>query len=132
MSIPFHTLRRGFAALLVSFFAACGGGGSDGGAANNPGTGGGSPLSVSVSANGSAVAAEDEHRGVGGCYPLDLLALLVEPLSYEFMLRALATALIASIVSAVLSCWLVLIGWSLMALSPCFSGWIAGGGAPVA
>ncbi|SJN28713.1 Manganese ABC transporter, inner membrane permease protein SitD [Mycetocola reblochoni REB411] len=30
------------------------------------------------------------------------------------MVRALATALIASVVCAVLSCWLVLIGWSLM------------------
>lgn len=40
--------------------------------------------------------------------------LLLEPLSYDFMVRALTTALIASIVCAVLSCWLVLIGWSLM------------------
>ena len=43
--------------------------------------------------------------------PLDLL---LEPLGYDFMVRALATTLIASIVCAVLSCWLVLIGWSLM------------------
>lgn len=43
--------------------------------------------------------------------PVDLL---LEPLAYEFMQRALLTALIASIVGAVLSCWLVLIGWSLM------------------
>ena len=43
--------------------------------------------------------------------PLDFL---LEPLSYEFMLRALGTALIASIICALLSCWLVLIGWSLM------------------
>lgn len=43
--------------------------------------------------------------------PLDFL---VEPLGYDFMVRALATTLIASIVCAVLSCWLVLIGWSLM------------------
>ncbi|CAG7608071.1 metal ABC transporter permease [Leucobacter soli] len=43
--------------------------------------------------------------------PLDLL---LEPLGYDFMLRALAIALIASAVCAVLSCWLVLIGWSLM------------------
>lgn len=40
--------------------------------------------------------------------------LLIEPLSYEFMLRAFATTIVASIVCAVLSCWLVLIGWSLM------------------
>lgn len=43
--------------------------------------------------------------------PLDFL---LEPLSYDFMVRALATALVASIVCAVLSCWLVLVGWSLM------------------
>ncbi len=43
--------------------------------------------------------------------PLDLL---LEPLQYEFMVRALVTTVIAAIVCAVLSCWLVLIGWSLM------------------
>ena len=43
--------------------------------------------------------------------PLDLLA---EPLAYDFMVRALLTVLIASVVCAVLSCWLVLVGWSLM------------------
>ena len=43
--------------------------------------------------------------------PLDLL---LEPLSYDFMTRAVATAVVASIVCAVLSCWLVLVGWSLM------------------
>jgi manganese transport system permease protein len=43
--------------------------------------------------------------------PLDFL---VEPLSYDFMLRAMATSVIAAIVCAVLSCWLVLVGWSLM------------------
>ncbi|QIK61833.1 metal ABC transporter permease [Leucobacter viscericola] len=43
--------------------------------------------------------------------PLDFF---LEPLSYDFMVRALATALVASIVCAVLSCWLVLVGWSLM------------------
>jgi len=40
--------------------------------------------------------------------------ILLEPLGYVFMVRALATVMIASIVCAVLSCWLVLIGWSLM------------------
>ena len=45
---------------------------------------------------------------------MDLLELVAEPLSYEFMTRALATAVVAAIVCAVLSCWLVLIGWSLM------------------
>lgn len=43
--------------------------------------------------------------------PLDLL---LEPLQYEFMARALITTSIAAIVCALLSCWLVLIGWSLM------------------
>lgn len=44
----------------------------------------------------------------------DILRALVEPLSYAFMARALAITVIASVVGAVLSCWLVLIGWSLM------------------
>ncbi len=43
--------------------------------------------------------------------PIDLL---LEPLGYDFMLRALAASLIAAVVCAVLSCWLVLTGWSLM------------------
>ena len=43
--------------------------------------------------------------------PLDFL---LEPLSYDFMVRALATSVTAAIVCAVLSCWLVLIGWSPM------------------
>ncbi|GAB4098405.1 metal ABC transporter permease [Sinomonas halotolerans] len=46
--------------------------------------------------------------------PITLLDLLAEPLSYEFMVRAVASAVVAAIVCAVLSCWLVLIGWSLM------------------
>lgn len=45
---------------------------------------------------------------------MSLIDLVLEPLSYDFMVRALATTLIASVVCAVLSCWLVLIGWSLM------------------
>lgn len=46
---------------------------------------------------------------------LDLLPdLLRDPLRYEFMIRALVTAVVAAVVCAVLSCWLVLIGWSLM------------------
>lgn len=40
--------------------------------------------------------------------------LLLEPLQYDFMLRAIATAVLAATVCALLSCWLVLIGWSLM------------------
>ena len=43
-----------------------------------------------------------------------MIDLLAEPLAYDFMLRALATAGAASVVCGVLSCWLVLIGWSLM------------------
>lgn len=45
---------------------------------------------------------------------MNLIDFFLDPLSYDFMVRALATTLIASIVCAVLSCWLVLIGWSLM------------------
>jgi manganese transport system permease protein len=40
--------------------------------------------------------------------------LLVEPWQYQFMQRALLVTLVASVVCALLSCWLVLIGWSLM------------------
>jgi manganese transport system permease protein len=45
---------------------------------------------------------------------LTILDLLLEPLGYEFMLRALATTVLAAVVCAMLSCWLVLVGWSLM------------------
>ncbi|QIM16450.1 metal ABC transporter permease [Leucobacter insecticola] len=45
---------------------------------------------------------------------MTVIDFFFEPLSYDFMVRALATALVASIVCAVLSCWLVLVGWSLM------------------
>ena len=44
-------------------------------------------------------------------YPLDLL---LDPLQYTFIRRALLVTVVASVVCAVLSCWLVLIGWSLM------------------
>ena len=43
-----------------------------------------------------------------------MISLLTEPFGYDFMVRALATSLVASIVCALLSCWLVLVGWSLM------------------
>ncbi|WP_053352963.1 metal ABC transporter permease [Leucobacter musarum] len=43
--------------------------------------------------------------------PLDYL---LEPLQYDFMIRALITTVIAAVVCALLSCWLVLTGWSLM------------------
>ncbi|ANN20192.1 hypothetical protein SD37_34430 [Amycolatopsis orientalis] len=45
---------------------------------------------------------------------MNLYDLLLEPLNYGFMVRALASTVVASVVCAVLSCWLVLIGWSLM------------------
>jgi manganese transport system permease protein len=45
---------------------------------------------------------------------MDLIDILLEPLSYDFMVRAIVTTALAAIVCAVLSCWLVLIGWSLM------------------
>lgn len=43
--------------------------------------------------------------------PIDYL---LEPLAYDFMVRALVTTVVAAIVCATLSCWLVLVGWSLM------------------
>jgi manganese transport system permease protein len=43
-----------------------------------------------------------------------VIELLLEPLQYEFMLRAIVTTVIAAVVCAMLSCWLVLVGWSLM------------------
>lgn len=45
---------------------------------------------------------------------MNLIDLIIEPLGYGFMVNALATAVTAAAVCAVLSCWLVLIGWSLM------------------
>lgn len=45
---------------------------------------------------------------------LSLFDLVLEPLRYEFMVRALVTTIVAATLCAVLSCWLVLVGWSLM------------------
>jgi manganese transport system permease protein len=45
---------------------------------------------------------------------VSVVDLLVEPLQYEFMVRALTTTAVAAVTCALLSCWLVLIGWSLM------------------
>ncbi|MEU2254341.1 metal ABC transporter permease [Nocardia xishanensis] len=45
---------------------------------------------------------------------MSLVEFFVEPLRYEFMVRALTTTLVTAVVSATLSCWLALIGWSLM------------------
>lgn len=39
---------------------------------------------------------------------------LLEPFGYDFMQRAFGVTVTAAIVCGVLSCWLVLIGWSLM------------------
>lgn len=39
---------------------------------------------------------------------------LLEPLQLEFMTRALLVTLVAAVTCALLSCWLVQIGWSLM------------------
>lgn len=43
-----------------------------------------------------------------------VVAWLTDPFAYEFMQRSLLVTVVASIVCALLSCWLVLIGWSLL------------------
>lgn len=45
---------------------------------------------------------------------MTLLTWLTDPFAYEFMQRSLLVTVVASIVCALLSCWLVLIGWSLL------------------
>lgn len=40
--------------------------------------------------------------------------LITQPLGFEFMQHALAVAVVAAVVCGMLSCWLVLMGWSLM------------------
>lgn len=45
---------------------------------------------------------------------MTIVDILLDPFAYAFMTRALWATLIASVVCALLSCWLVLIGWSLM------------------
>ncbi|GAA1298609.1 MULTISPECIES: metal ABC transporter permease [Brachybacterium] len=45
---------------------------------------------------------------------MSILELVVQPLQYDFMVRALVATVVAAIVCALLSCWLVLVGWSLM------------------
>lgn len=45
---------------------------------------------------------------------MDLITFLTEPLQYGFLTRALIVTLAAAIVASVLSCWLILMGWSLM------------------
>lgn len=45
---------------------------------------------------------------------MDVLTWFSEPLEFEFMQRALLVAIVVGLVCAVLSCWLTLLGWSLM------------------
>lgn len=45
---------------------------------------------------------------------MDILAFILEPLQYGFLTRALVVTVAAAVVAAVLSCWLILMGWSLM------------------
>lgn len=45
---------------------------------------------------------------------MELLNWLAEPMLYGFMTRALAVTVAAALVCSVLSCWLILMGWSLM------------------
>jgi manganese transport system permease protein len=44
----------------------------------------------------------------------EIVQWLVEPLQFGFMQRALLVGLVAGLVCAVLSCWVTLIGWSLL------------------
>ncbi|MDA3630775.1 metal ABC transporter permease, partial [Saccharopolyspora sp. WRP15-2] len=44
----------------------------------------------------------------------EIFQWLVEPLQFGFMQRALLVSLAAGLVCAVLSCWITLIGWSLL------------------
>ena len=43
-----------------------------------------------------------------------MIAWMLEPLQFGFMQRALLVAVVAGTVGALLSCWLTLVGWSLM------------------
>lgn len=45
---------------------------------------------------------------------MSIIDVLWEPLQYDFMVRALLVTVIAAVACALLSCWLVLVGWSLM------------------
>lgn len=45
---------------------------------------------------------------------MDVVGWLVEPFTHDDMRLALAAALTAAVVCGVLSCWVVLLGWSLM------------------
>ena len=43
-----------------------------------------------------------------------MIELITQPLGFEFMRHALAVAVVAAVACGMLSCWLVLMGWSLM------------------
>ena len=43
-----------------------------------------------------------------------IIEWFTEPASFEFMQRALLVAVVVGVACAVLSCWLTLLGWSLM------------------
>jgi manganese transport system permease protein len=45
---------------------------------------------------------------------MSVVEWFTDPLAYEFMRRAMVVALVCGVVCAVLSCWLTLLGWSLM------------------
>lgn len=45
---------------------------------------------------------------------MSLLELIIQPFEYGFMVRAIVATLLAAVLCAVLSCWLVLTGWSLL------------------
>ena len=44
----------------------------------------------------------------------EILAFFTEPFAYDFMRQAMLTAVLVGVTSALLSCFLVLKGWSLM------------------
>jgi manganese transport system permease protein len=44
----------------------------------------------------------------------EVVSWLTDPLQYEFMRRALLVAFVVGLACALLSCWLTLLGWSLM------------------
>ena len=59
-----------------------------------------------VPARGAAAGRSPHERVIVGWF--------TDPLQFEFMQRALLVAVVVGIVCAVLSCWLTLLGWSLM------------------
>jgi manganese transport system permease protein len=61
-----------------------------------------------------ASAPATASAALSGSVPAAVWDLLTEPWQFAFMQRALLVTVVASVVCALLSCWLVLIGWSLM------------------